>query len=302
MKTKKTETQPSEPETIDWIEKGFTNALGVEDLWIEIKEKLEHPEDDDRDKGFYADTCPSSADKFFLKHPDGRRVKISREPGRHGTDMIVIEADERRREYDKKAQAKLRRSFVEPKRELLAKEIVRHLWLLLNAFTPIWNERAEVKTRLAEQEKVRHARAIELGKILLQHSKKGRELAVAMPDEPEYEGDDLGTSVRFLLEDTNPKHHELSRGTIEIDEKGANLEIEGPLSASLIAQIADVLSNHIAVKVKCKKKGCDAEPYHTRGLGFASLEWRERGLCDAHTPVEKIPRNKGGLAEEDDDA
>ena len=173
-KTKKT----PDAEKIDWIEKGWTDALGIKDLWIEIKNKLDNigSFDDSKDRGFDAETNPCHGTNFTVKHPDGRRIKIARD----GERIVVEVAD--RKDYDKKIQGKLRRSFVETKPELLAKEIIRQFEHLLAAYTPLWNEREDVKARLDQERKTRHARAVELSEIILLKSKKGRELAVALPD------------------------------------------------------------------------------------------------------------------------
>src|SRR5271155_5568136 len=175
--TKTKKTDPDADKKIDWIEKGWTDALGVDGLWADIKSKLDNLGDFENtsDRGFDAETCPSNSTNFTVKHPDGRRVEI----GRDGDRIIIEVAD--RKGYDRKVQPRLRRSFVEPKAELLAKEIVRQFELLLGVFTPIWNEREDVKAKADQDRKVRHTRSLELAEILLAKSKKGRELAVALP-------------------------------------------------------------------------------------------------------------------------
>jgi hypothetical protein len=268
-----------------WIEKGWTDALGVKDLWIDIKEKLDTiGYEENKDRGFDAETNPSSSIGFTVGHPDGRRIKIERDG-----DRIVIEAAERR-QYDKKVQGRLRRSFVEPKAELLAKEIIRQFELLLAAYTPIWNEREDVKARLTQERKTRHARAIELSEILAK-SKKGRKLAVGLPD-PDEDHEYEAAKIRFLLEDHDPKPHELTKGSIQVGENGTNIEIDGPVTPALAAALADVLSNYVAAKIKCSSKGCGNEHYAARGLGLSSSDKREAGKCDIHGQSRRDDRDE----------
>ena len=71
----------------------------------------------------------SSHDEFRLEWPDGRQILVKRAT-REG--RVVVEAADRRH-YDRKAQAKLRRSFPEPREDLLPNEVARQVGLLFKA-------------------------------------------------------------------------------------------------------------------------------------------------------------------------
>jgi len=284
-KTKKTGDQ--EAKKTDWIANGWTDSLGIKDLWVDLKHGFDTVGyEDDKRRGFDADTNPSNDSEFFIKHPDGRRIRIAREQ-----DKIVLEADERKK-YDKKAQAKLRRSFVETKENLLTKEILRQFELLLAAYTPLWNEREDVKARLTQERRTRHARALELGELLAKKSKNGRELAVLLPGNQDEEHEYEAGKIRFLLEDHYAESHRLTKGYIQIAEEGTLIEIEGPIMPSLAAALADLLSNYVAPRVKCSAKKCSHEDYDARGLGLTNSGEREIGKCQIHSPIQ-IQRKEG---------
>jgi hypothetical protein len=252
-------------DTKDRKEKDAGMALGVDGLWDEIKERINRL-DDFKDREFDREGHIFSHE-LHVVHPDGRAIDVKREK-----DRIVLEVPDRK-DYDRKVWGRLRRSFVEPRPDLLGKEIGRQLKLLLDAYTPLWNESEVQKTKAAAEKKVRHERALELVKIL--RSKGG---AVAEPDVEEtheyWDG-----KLRAILADSDEEHRQLEV-TMQVTQAGTRIEFGGPVSPAVAAAVAEALVPYLAPRIACERKGCKEK-------NLIEEHQRDQKRCQDHRKAER---------------
>jgi len=246
-------------------EKNADTALGVEGLWDEIKVWIDRL-DEFKDREFVKEGN-SWGQELHIVHQDGRHVVVKREGER-----IALEV-ENRKDFDRKVWGRLRRSFVEPRPDLLAKEIGRQFKLLLDAYTPLWNESEVQKTKAAAERKVRHERALELVKIL--RSKGG---AVAEPDLEEtheyWEG-----KLRAILADSDEERRQLEV-TMQVTQSGTRIEFGGSVSPAVAAAVAEALVPYLAPRIACERKGCKEK-------NLIEESQRHQKRCQDHRKTER---------------
>lgn len=239
--------------------------LDVEGLWDEIQQEIKNVfwrvgEAEGVLKFKHVSGWPDT-----IEHPDGRSITVQRDGKR---EKIVLEV-KNRIAFPREIQARLRRSFVEPKAEILGKVIAREIIGLLKVYSAAYATLDDQKQKRDLSNARKKERALEIARKLDEDGKS----ALIRPDEQPYYHNENTPRITALVE------AEGADGSVDVEfdvtDRGVEIDFKGPCSHALTQAIVDALVPYMLPRIDCKKKRCDRK-------NLTDDEERRQGLCREH--------------------